>query len=222
MSRTMAKVDVRPRAILALDIECDGEDTINNRILSIGFCLGIATSHEIIECGRVSMQPLPGQVVEERCMTEFWSKFPHVRAQLDKEAVPAGTAIARFNEMLASWDEQYQVYIAADNPAFDLGRINYYLSYFGYRPLCRDRHTGEYRNYYDTDCFARGVRALDYFNPWTGDLDTARDLGFEITTMATHFPDVDACHVYEVHIKTVLAAVANRNRASASGHASGQ
>jgi hypothetical protein len=213
---TIESTNVRPHAILAFDIETRGEDMIAHGIMSIGFCLGHADRFEVIQSGRISLKPIVEefQTVEKRCMNEFWSKHPEVYKQLVDEAIQPNIGMYKLSSMLDQWDCNYDLRIVSDNPSFDLGQINFYLARYGMRPLSRNRMTGEYRNMYDSDCHARGVRALGHESAWISDKDTARELGFEIETSATHLPDDDAKHIYEMYVKTVLQSVSLRKRSS--------
>ena len=201
------------RAILALDIEARGPSIKDHGILSIGYCLGRADKFEILESARISMKPLPGQEYDPKCLEEFWSRHEEIKERLEKEAQQSASAMYYFDNLLHSWDATYQVHIVADFSAFDLGFIDQYLVQFGLDPLTSTRGSGKFRPLYDTDSYARGARGMDYSNPWTSDAETASELGFEVGSQSTHYPDEDARHVYETHIKTMLLAANARKRA---------
>ena len=62
--------------------------------------------------------PLPGQVFEERCLTEFWHRNDEMRALLTRltaNPVPALEGIAAFRALLDSLDGDNPV-ILSDNP----------------------------------------------------------------------------------------------------------
>jgi len=198
----------RSVALVAIDIEARGQNMIRHGILSIGYCLGLASGYEVLECGRISLLPLPGQSYEDRCLQEFWSKNEMIKKKLEAEAVSSASGIAEFHSLLVKWDKAYDLHVISDHPAFDIGFVNYYLALFGHRSMSFKAGTeaSEYRGIYDTDGYIRGRAKLDYDTPWTlsGKLET--EMGICVRNKATHFPDDDARVIYESHVKIVGAS----------------
>lgn len=222
----------KQRALLALDIESRGANIIHHGIMAIGYCLGHADTFEIIERGRICFRPMRVndcvQTYEPRCIDEFWRKFHEIAKTLEAEALHASDAVCKFYALLQKFSREYDVSIITDFPSFDAGSIDFYLATFWFpalhfKPLSDAelhkfknrantlRVDMEYRPVYDTDCYARGAMGYDYSKPWVSNKDVAEKFGFEITTKNTHYPDDDACHVYEVHVKTVLAQKSARD-----------
>lgn len=216
----------KKRALLALDIEARGASVIHHGILAIGYCLGREDTFEIIERGRICFRPMRVndcvQYYEPRCVADFWSKHQDIAATLEAEALHADVAVSKFYTLLQEFSREYDVSIITDFPSFDAGFIDFYLGTYWFpalhfKPLpdaelrkfknrANTLHVNlQYHPVYDTDCYARGAMGFDYSKPWVSDKDVAEKFGFEITTKTTHYPDDDACHIYEVHVKTVLA-----------------
>jgi hypothetical protein len=221
-------VDCAPpkRALLALDIEARGASVIHHGILAIGYCLGRADTFEIIECGRICFRPMRVndclQTYEPRSVAEFWCNHQDIAITLEKEALHASDAVCKFYALLQKFSREYDVSIITDFPSFDVAQIDFYLATYWFpalhfKPLSdvelrkfKDRSNTipvdlHYHPVYDTDSYARGAMGYDYSKPWVNDKDVAEKFGFDITTKTTHYPDDDACHIYEVHVKTVLA-----------------
>jgi hypothetical protein len=204
------KEDKCPRVIFAIDVERRGENMVRHGILSIGFCVGRADRYEILEQGRFSLDPLPGQRYEHRCIDEFWKNYPEVKKTLEEESKEASWAISDFRDKIAEWEMKSEVALVSDSSGLDFGIINYYLAHFGYPMLYYKMATTSHKPYvfrptYDTDGYARGVMGYGYENPWTSDEEIAARLGFSLENSKTHLPDEDAAHIYEMHIKTILA-----------------
>lgn len=202
------------RTILALDTEARGNNMMDHGLLSIGWCLGLTDRFEPITAGRISLLPLPGQTYERRALIEFWDKPGNagIKEELEGEAVPAEDGIRQFAAVVRGFDENYDVYIVSDHPSFDVGFINYYLALYGLPSLSyktrvgdspSDVRIGEYRAIYDTDSYARGSERMTYQTPWVDDAKVCESRGFTCSSKATHYPDDDATHIYEMHVKTV-------------------
>jgi hypothetical protein len=209
----ISKMDASPcpRVIFAIDVEARGENMIRHGLLSIGFCVGRADRFEILEQGRFSMDPLPGQRYEQRCIDEFWKNYSDVKQTLEEEAKEASWAISDFRDKIAEWELKSEVALVSDFPGFDFALINYYMAHFGYPAIHFKMATSilgkshVFRPTYDTDGYARGVMGYGYEYPWTSDEEVAAVLGFSVVGSKTHLPDEDAAHIYEMHIKTILA-----------------
>lgn len=216
----------KARALLALDIELRGANVLRNGIMAIGYCLGHADTFKIIERGRICIQPMciehRLQSYERRCVAEFWIKHQNVARTLEAEAIAPQKAVQKFYALLQKFSREYDVSIITDFPSCDAGIIDFYLATFRfpslyYKPLsnidlCKYQHSVnteyvalEYHPIYDTDGYARGAMGYGYDRSQIRNVDVAARFGFEIATKASHYPDEDACHVYEVHVKTVLA-----------------
>ena len=202
-----SRIPVKQHVLLAIDVESRGENMITHGIVSIGWCVGCADEFHVIERGRVSLKPLPGQTFERRCIDEFWSKYKDQLHMLQKEAVDADRGMSEFRQKMQEYDRNYRVTIVSDNPAFDIGIVNYYLNYHGYPWL---QYTFDddrrYRSIYCAEGFARGAVGLRYeTSPFTNKKKCVQRLGSKLVSGVTHSPDDDARAVYEFHIKCLRA-----------------
>lgn len=200
---------VKERVILAIDIEARGQNMVHHGMLSLGWCLGKADTFEIIEKRRMSLMPLGKQCYEPDCFDGFWSKRLWLKDLLEKEAVSPDYAIAEFDNAVYKYETEYDlVAVVSDHPSFDIGMLNYYRNYFGYKSMhYRVSKKDKYRNIYCTDGYARGAAGMHYVSGewWVDDDKIADFFGFKRTIEATHYPDEDAASIYEMHVKTLLA-----------------
>lgn len=143
-----------PPYILAYDIEGTGQFLGSCGIVAIG-----ATLHDP-HTGLVVQDPLTGKYIcvelhlrtdgvewEEACRREFWDRRPELLAKLSEGAIHPQEAmreLALFHEwvMLVT---QGHVQVVSDNPAYDVGFLNWYIT--TYTPGKPSLHyiTGSYR-----------------------------------------------------------------------------
>ena len=106
---------------LALDIEREGDD-FEHAVTAIGAVLGPADgswARDKLWRFRGNLQPLPGQVQDPACMSEFWSKHTAVYAEIKAAARPAANVMSEF----LAWCQQ-AVAAFEDTPAAeDRGHI---------------------------------------------------------------------------------------------------
>lgn len=73
---------------------------------------------------------------EERCVREFWSKYPAILSRIKTAAQPTADAWREFMKLLDSFEKSGKIItIISDNPAYDLTAIDYNL-------FIRDREFG--------------------------------------------------------------------------------
>lgn len=209
----------KERTVLAVfDIEARGNCMIKNGINAIGWCVFDCDTIKVLEKDYVCLQELPDQKFEDRCLREFWLKTPKMRDILERiksEAVPAEDAIKKVHEKLVEWDQKYsKVYIATDNPAFDMTFMSYYMSYFGYPPMFY-KHLpgggcGGYRTIHATNSYAAGVVARKHgvTNSFASKHEEICNiLGITVSVEHDHMPHNDAEHIGEKYLKVQQKAV---------------
>ena len=199
------------KVIIAIDIESRGTSVKRNGIISIGVCVGDATTENVIEKIRFDVAPLEGQIMEKRCQDEFWSKHKDIYKTLTENPTPAKKAMSVFRGLIDHWHTNAEsVYIVSDNPAFDFGMVNYYLDEFGLLPLSYKTNAdgiAEYVPLHDTDSYARGSLGQGFNNQWVNDTDVIRThLGTQDTLNKdshNHLPENDAEFIYRLHFQIV-------------------
>lgn len=114
---------------LAIDIEGRG-GSLFNPITAIGVYL--APVRPTMAGTRIkrrwALQPLPGDIDEEKCVSEFWARFPEVDAWIKREALPAPEVMKAFREWcrdMANIIGPGKITILTDSPDYDLGRLDY-------------------------------------------------------------------------------------------------
>lgn len=216
---------------VSIDIESRGDDLIKHGILSIGYCVGRLDREEVLDRGRISLNPLtylsyeetktcaPQELVtarktqqfEQRCLEEFWlneDKNPGGKQKLQilmAEGVDPIIGIKKFRDLLDSYDDgvNFQAKIISDNIIFDGGWIDYYLSLAGFGRLQHDVN-GRYRRVFDTVDYRRGVCRMDYGDKWMNEKQIIAHFGLTVNPDDhTHMPDDDAEYIYRFHVQLV-------------------
>lgn len=202
------------RVILAIDIESRGQGPSSNGIMSIGVCVGSGNEERVFEKKRFDMLPLDGQVMEARCYDEFWSKNKPQFDALTKNAVDPMRQIQAFRELVNRWDSVCpNLYIVADNPAFDIGMINYYLDR-AFLPTLTYKVTPdgklEYRNVHDADSYGRAILHQGIDDPWLSNASLLKVVGPLARgvdeTLHNHMPENDAEFIYRLHLHAMMFA----------------
>lgn len=131
---------IKKEYLWSIDIESEGDD-FNNPIIAIGTCFGPADGswprNELIRF-RGNLKPLPGQVPEQKCMDEFWSKNQDVYQEIKQGERPAEEVMTKLllhaQQLVAHYEdgtgiqgeEAYlgRIKLVTDCPDFDLGRLH--------------------------------------------------------------------------------------------------
>lgn len=100
--------------LLAIDIESTG-DRFNNSVLAAGAVFGAADGSwprdQLIKF-RGNFKPLPGDVDDPLCMSEFWAKYPALYQEIIDAAEDAAVVMTKLlhfcQELVATYE---------DNPA---------------------------------------------------------------------------------------------------------
>jgi hypothetical protein len=132
----MSRSPLPPRKYyLSVDVESTGS-SYSNPVVAIGLFFG-PQDGDMDEKRpgayynwkkRWALAPLPGQYDEDRCMSEFWSKFPTVMDWIKANARPANDVMIEFmkmcNDMVKVVGEG-NITLVSDCPDYDIGRINH-------------------------------------------------------------------------------------------------
>lgn len=202
------------RVIFAIDIESRGQGPASHGIMSIGVCIGSGLEERVFEKQRFDMLPMQGQMMEPRCYDEFWSKNKPQFDALTKNASDAMMQIRKFRELVNRWDSVCpSLYIVADNPAFDIGMINYYLDRASLPTLTykiTDQGKLEYRNVHDADSYGRALLHQGINDQWMSNAALLKVVGPLAAgvdeTLHNHMPENDAEFIYRLHLQAMMFA----------------
>lgn len=204
-----------PVVFLSLDIETRGPNMIQHGILSIGYAVGFANKNKLVKKGRFNLQPMQGQFYDKDTFSNFWVYHEEMRQEMEKQAEHPIQAISKFRQMLDHLDSKFDVRIICDNPGFDFGFINYYLSAAKLSSLNYKVHNafgnfGEqkktYRMNYDFYSYVMGTIGSDFDYPGFSKNRVMDGFGITIdTTTKDHYPENDAEWNYRFLIQLILA-----------------
>lgn len=130
---------------IAWDIE-KGGPCFEHPIIAVGVCYGTKTTYRKKRfCLTFDINNF-----EEKCLKEFWSKFPNILEKIKSEATPVvetWEAITDFLTLLevAYPEDKYNIVMLSDNPAYDIGHIDYNLFHYTARWGLRYTDNGDYR-----------------------------------------------------------------------------
>ena len=210
----MQQMQGRKKAVMAIDIEARGQGPLSHGIVSIGVCIGHPYKEQVFYKNRFDILPMENQQMEPRCWSEFWINYKDKLGKMQKYAKPAREQIKTFRGLLDKWDSTHDLYIIADNPAFDFGMINTYLDLFG-EPTLSYKKTSNgtvvHRNVHDCDEYARGYFHLGFDKPYVTNRNIIRSLGLKLDASDhDHMPENDAELMYKVHIALVNKATGRK------------
>lgn len=201
--------------MFVIDIEGRGKSVSRNGIVSIGVCIGLKNGGlfpEVIEKRRFDLLPLPGQVMDPVCKSEFWDAQPNgLLETLQANAVDPIQGITEFRTYLDAWNNRDpELYILCDNPAYDFAFIDHYLDVAGLLPLAYNT-LGKFRALHDADSYTRGMFAQRPNSPWTNNKEIIERLALKIglTSLVAHSPEDDAEGIYRFHYALVFSVKVN-------------
>jgi GNAT superfamily N-acetyltransferase len=183
---------------LSIDIEGRGS-SLSNPITAIGVFFAPADEPGVGEKKRWALQPLPGQVDEERCIREFWARYPLVDAWIRAGARPAAEVMAEFQDWcraaVAKAGGPGYIVLVSHCPDYDIGR----LDHLGHVTGTWDntlRYLGVGVRHWMVDPSERFEQlvpgAARHYQRWA----FAEGGGTNRLLTATHFPDDDAEQAY--------------------------
>lgn len=180
--------------ILAFDIETDGAFMTENSMIAVGLAAVEVKSGKLIRKERICFASLPGREPEPRCMNEFWKFRMDVYETLKAGSVQPTEACKKLVDILDQLDDQHELIIVSDNPAFDFAWINMYLSMFLKRLPLSYKTNGTYRMLYDTDSFSKAAIKGQFHEDCGGLFNStvAEKLQIPMEKPSLHFPEEDA------------------------------
>lgn len=205
----------KKKAVMAIDIEARGQGVLSHGIVSIGVCIGHPYQQKVFYKNRFDILPMENQKMEPRCWSEFWINHQDKLGRMQKYAKPAQEQIKAFRRLIDKWDSTHDLYIIADNPAFDFGMIDTYLDLFqeptlSYKKVAQTTHNTlklSYRPLHDCDNYARGYFNFGFDKPYVSNKNIIRILGLNLDASDhDHMPENDAELMYKVHVALVNKA----------------
>lgn len=137
---------------------------------------------------------------EPRCIEEFWSKNMDKLEKL--KSLPLST-IADFAAYIDELDTLYpNLIILSDNPAYDIGFINYLYDRDLNRKPLQYRANGKYRIIVDQNSYLWATMP-ESGDPWIWDADVIKKFDLKITSVHDHMPDNDAEHISDVLVGVI-------------------
>ncbi len=128
----MEQQQVYAKHYVSLDIEMRGKDMELHPVTAIGLYVAPidrATSLQTMELKRRwALLPLPGQVDEEECISNFWAKFPAVDDWIKANARDAALVMAEFRDQLGDLVSKLgarNLVFLTDCPDTDLARLDW-------------------------------------------------------------------------------------------------
>lgn len=179
--------------LIAIDIETGGDSPATNPLFAVGVCVG-TTGGCVVERRTWCFGPVPWAAMSPFCEADFWSKHADVLARIQAEAKPFDAQIRDFVGWFDAFDARPVAGLVTNNPAFDLGFLDYVLLSRGARALPL-----RYSNLY-AKIGREGFRAVrDPSQMAAGQGPAARAwvaAQADARCPATHWPEDDAENIY--------------------------
>jgi len=179
---------------IAVDIEKDG-DHLNDPILCFGTCLG-TPSGQIVE-KKIWYMP----IADEKPRGEYWNRPENLPLYHAFRKAGAGMtiemAVVKFVAYFNNLEERYPMInlkLVTDNPAYDIGSLDYLVhTVVGRLPL-RYSSNGKYRSVIDVSQRMRALHLNDLLNT-------------KVSKVAVHDhrPDNDAEYIYRLWVECIRA-----------------
>jgi len=155
----------KPVVVIAFDVESRGSSLRRNGINACGICIVSAEDGIVISKKRWHIAPMEGQVYEERCLKEFWEKYPELKEEFERDPVSPEQFAREFRDILNLYEITNEIFLLSDNPAFDAKCIDYYLDAAGmFSMQCWADGTG-HRKVHDSKSYIRGGMSLGFTGP---------------------------------------------------------
>ncbi len=133
---------------IAIDIEKAGK-RLDDAILAIGICIG-DDKGTVYEKKLWCLKMPEGKDFEKRCYSEFWTKNMDVLNLIKSQEQDIAEVMKEFAEFIDGLEERFHRYtFVSDNPAFDIGHLDYYLQTYADRSPLRYTKQGQYRKISD-------------------------------------------------------------------------
>ena len=190
--------------VLVIDVETTGCMLQLHSMVALGVALLHVNDRRVIETRRWTMDTAHA-VWEERCLREFWSKWPAVRDELTKppaagvEVEPDATGLLTPHAFASSWTTWIRsvcarysnVKIWSDFPGFDIAWTNYTLALGNAPPVYYSGGLAcPWLSSVDTDSYVDGLAEAS--NISTEDLSAFRAQSEALFPAGDHLPEKDA------------------------------
>ena len=181
--------------ILSIDIETGGPQASRHPLIAVGTCVRDTNGHKD---KRIFRMEFDESKFDPECAREFWSKHRDI---LDKiKTLPIST-IQDVADYIDSVDRAYpNLAIVSDNPAFDIGILDYHYDVVLNRKPLQYRYDGKYRIIVDKDSYMWAMMP-ESIDPWIYDTHAGKKYGFYIEVNHDHMPDNDAEHISDVLVE---------------------
>jgi hypothetical protein len=180
--------------LLSIDIEKGGNSPTKHPILAIGVCVGAVGGGalpRILEKKTWCLRPLPGQEMEERCVREFWSNKQDLLTKITECSIDALDGLRDFSRWLddlATRFAEREIKLVSDNPAYDIGSIDFALCANGIRTVgIRYLGNEKYRSVCDPSEMIDGQGSWDLVKS-------------KIAANHDHWPENDAEYIWWMYV----------------------
>jgi hypothetical protein len=112
----------KPEIIISINIITTGIFIGINHIVSIGFCIGLKTTGEILEIGRYDFN-----IKRENFNDTFYDKNKTLLDNLQVYAFNESIGIVKFLNLIEEYEEKYTISFLGEHIINDLAWINYYM-----------------------------------------------------------------------------------------------
>lgn len=192
----------RKQAFVCVDVETSGPRVSQHGILAIGIAVFAGSGSPTCIASYCYPAHLEqGKSFDPVTQRYFWDRHSHLLERLRKEAEPLRDAVGRFLEVLDYYDDNYNVTLVLDNPAFDCAFLNDAVDrLFNRKGLCYALDK-RFRMPVDMRSFGIGVlRSEAAFQAFRSTVLAERGL------VITHSPDQDCVVNLQVYVATLERA----------------
>lgn len=196
---------VRDYYVLAVDIEASGSSKSRNGIVSIGASLQNSNSTELASF-QINLALADDKAYDEKCLTEFWHKYPAMYNFVQENAIAPAQAINKFtnfiNQIEQTYNQHGQLQVVSDNPRFDIAWLNDYIDQYTACYTLDYNMFGEFRFIWDVNSMMKVLLAITKQNN-TANWGFADRLNFRSKWIADHNPLNDARVIADYYNQTV-------------------
>lgn len=129
---TCPPLDLNKKYLLTIDVEAGG-DNFNHPLLSIGLCFGpedASWPREKLFKKRWDLTPVAGQMCDDVCLLEFWSKYINLFKEIKTNGREPHIVAAELYFFLRALTKHYEIdnkrriTLVSDCQDLDLGRVH--------------------------------------------------------------------------------------------------
>ena len=148
--------------IVAIDVETSGPNFISNGLLSIGVTVQDWDMNELCYFQR-NLALEDNLHFDTECLNNFWNLHKEAYDFATSNTIPPRLAMDEFVAFLYEVECKYSnLIIISDNPSFDIGWINLYLSKYTKRYSLNYSTSGIYRMIWDVGSIQKAWYILKY------------------------------------------------------------